>query len=149
MRIFTYIMHSEMNKAERHQLLIEIVSAKPIRRQEQLVKLLRKKGFAVTQASVSRDLDEIRIAKEKGVYRPPTAQSTTAFGFVTFQPSGDSLVVAKCGSGLASAFAVRLDAIQLDGIVGTIAGDDTVFVAVTDQKMQKKVIRMLREHFNE
>lgn len=138
-----------MNKQGRHRRLLEIVSATPVKRQEQLVKLLRKKGFAVTQASVSRDLDEIGIAKEKGVYRPPTAQSTTAFGFVTFQSSGDSLIVAKCGSGLASAFAVQLDAIQLDGVVGTIAGDDTVFIAVADRKAQKTVTRRLREHFSE
>ncbi len=138
-----------MDKRERHQVLLEIISTRQIKRQEQLVKLLRKKGFVVTQASVSRDLDEVGIAKERGVYRLPAARSTTPFGLVSFQQSGDCLVVAKCGSGLASAFAVRLDAIAMNGIVGTIAGDDTVFVAVADQKAQKTVIRRLREYFSE
>lgn len=114
------------------------------------MRLLRRKGFDVTQASVSRDLEELGIAKEHGVYRPPSQiPQRTAFGLVSFHPAGDNLIVAKCGSGLASALAVRLDAIRHDGIVGTIAGDDTVFIAVTDQKMQKSLIRGLKEDISE
>ena len=139
-----------MQRGERLQLLLEIVSATPVRRQDQLVRLLRKNGFTVTQASVSRDLEELGIAKEAGVYRSPSqVPRRTAFGFVSFQPAGENMIVAKCGSGLASALAVRLDAIHLDGIVGTIAGDDTVFIAVTEQKMQKRIIRRLEEDFSE
>jgi transcriptional regulator of arginine metabolism len=139
-----------MTREDRLQLLHEIVSATPVKRQDQLVRLLRKNGFAVTQASVSRDLEELGIAKEQGVYRPPTqVPRRTAFGLVSFQPAGDNLIVAKCGSGLASALAVRLDAIRLDGFVGTIAGDDTVFIAVTDQKAQRGLIRRLKEEFSE
>ena len=97
-----------------------------------------------------RDLEELGIAKEHGVYRPPSqVPPRTAFGWVSFLPAGDNLIVAKCGSGLASALAVRLDATGLEGIVGTIAGDDTVFIAITDQKTQKGVIRRLKEEFSE
>jgi transcriptional regulator of arginine metabolism len=139
-----------MHREDRLQLLHEIVSATSVKRQDELVRLLRKNGFAVTQASVSRDLEELGIAKEQGVYRPASQiPRRSAFGAVSFQPSGENLIVAKCGSGLASALAVRLDAIQLDGIVGTIAGDDTVFIAITNQKMQKSLIRKLKEHFSE
>ena len=114
------------------------------------MRLLRKNGFAVTQASVSRDLDELGIAKEHGVYRPPSeVPRRTAFGLVSFHRAGDNLIVAKCGSGLASALAVRLDATLLAGVVGTIAGDDTVFIAVTDQKTQSGLIRRLKEDFSE
>ena len=129
-----------MHREDRLQLLHEIVSATSVKRQDQLVRLLRKNGFEVTQASVSRDLEELGIAKEAGVYRSPSqVPRRTAFGVVSFQPAGDNMIVAKCGSGLASALAVRLDAIHLDGIVGTLAGDDTVFIAVTGQNMHSSI----------
>jgi transcriptional regulator of arginine metabolism len=146
-------MHAYMHNMHRDDRLLflhEIVSATPVKRQDQLVRLLRKNGFEVTQASVSRDLEELGIAKEHGVYRTSTqVPRQSAFGAVSFQPSGENLIVAKCGSGLASALAVRLDAIHLEGIVGTIAGDDTVFIAITNQKMLKGLIRKLKEHFSE
>jgi len=114
------------------------------------VRLLRKNGFDVTQASVSRDLEELGVLKEQGVYRPPSQiPRRTAFGPVSFHPAGENLIVAKCGSGLASALAVRLDATRLNGIVGTIAGDDTVFIAITDQKSQNGLIRRLKEELSE
>lgn len=139
-----------MLKEERQKLLLRLIDRSSIGSQQQLVKLLKKKGYAVTQASVSRDLDDLGIAKESGVYRKrQAAPKRTMFGIVTFATAGENLVVAKCESGLASAFAVRLDALHLNGIVGTIAGDDTVFIAVTDSKAQKLVIKRLRERFSE
>jgi transcriptional regulator of arginine metabolism len=68
---------------------------------------------------------------------------------VSFDSAGDNLIIAKCGSGLASALAVRLDASNLNGVVGTIAGDDTVFIAVTDVRTQRKLIRKLNDEFSE
>ena len=139
-----------MLKSERQKLLLQLVGTSSIGSQDQLVKLLRKKGHDVTQASISRDLDDLGIAKESGVYRQrPTVQRRTMFGIVSFEPAGENLVVAKCDSGLASAFAVRLDAMYLHGIVGTVAGDDTVFIAISDSKAQKSVIKRLREQFSE
>lgn len=139
-----------MLKDERQKLLLRLVGSSSIGSQEQLVRLLRKKGYQVTQASVSRDLDDLGITKESGVYRQrPRIPKRTMFGIVSFEPAGDNLLVAKCDSGLASAFAVRLDALHLHGIVGTVAGDDTVFIAVTDSKAQKLVIKRLREQFGE
>src|SRR5580765_1680108 len=105
-----------MDRGDRLQQLLEIVSATPVKKQDQLVRLLRKNGFAVTQASVSRDLEELGIAKENGVYRRPTElPRRSAIGLVSFDPAGDNLIIAKCGSGLASALAVRLDASNLNG----------------------------------
>ena len=138
-----------MLREDRLQLLLEIVSATPVRRQDELVRLLQKKGFAVTQASVSRDLEELGVTKRRGVYRPQMHANRSTFGMLSFHPSGENLIVAKCGSGLASALAVRLDAARFDGIVGTVAGDDTVFIAVTDHKMQKQITRRLKEEFSE
>ncbi|MGH9946931.1 MAG: arginine repressor [Pyrinomonadaceae bacterium] len=144
-----YIMRGWMDKHARQQLLLDIVSAKPINRQDQLVRLLRKNGHAVTQASVSRDLEELGISKVLGTYRTHDSNGKgNAFGVVRFDTSGDNLIVARCGSGLASAFAVRLDAAMIDGIVGTIAGDDTVFIAVADKTVQHKIIPKLIELFD-
>jgi transcriptional regulator of arginine metabolism len=98
-------MRDLANKSERQRLILDIVGATPISRQSQLVGLLRKNGFSVTQASVSRDLEELGIAKVSGVYRISSTQPASTFGFLSFDPSGDSLIVARCGSGLASALA--------------------------------------------
>ena len=139
-----------MLKNERQKLLLQLIGTSSIGSQEQLVKLLKNRGYAVTQASVSRDLDDLGIAKESGVYRHrPQVPKRTVFGIVSFEPAGENLLVAKCDAGLASAFAVRLDALHLHGIVGTIAGDDTVFIAVSDSKTQKLVIKRLREQFSD
>jgi transcriptional regulator of arginine metabolism len=143
-------LHNIVQREDRLQVLREIVEATSVRRQDQIVRLLRKNGFAVTQASVSRDLEELGIAKENGVYRTSAqVPRRTTFGTVSFDVAGENLIVAKCGSGLASALAVRLDARRLDGIVGTIAGDDTVFIAITDHKTQKRLLRRLREDIGE
>src|SRR5688572_5797664 len=90
-----------MLREDRLQLLLEIVSATPVRRQDELVRLLQKKGFAVTQASVSRDLEELGVTKRRGVYRPQIHANRSTFGMLSFHPSGENLIVAKCGSGLA------------------------------------------------
>src|SRR5262245_19508477 len=143
MHVYMHNMHS---REERLHFLQEVVATRSLKRQDQIVRLLRQKGFDVTQASVSRDLEILGISKENGVYRrPPRVSRQTPFGLVSFQPSGDNLIVAKCGSGLASALAVRIDAVPQDGIVGTIAGDDTVFIAITSQKIQKGLIKKLKE----
>ena len=70
-------------------------------------------------------------------------------GLIAVEAAGDSLVVAKTYSGLASASAVRIDAARIDDIVGTIAGDDTIFIAVKGQKEQRAVIKRLWELFEE
>jgi len=138
-------MRDLAQKSDRQKLLIDIVNGTPVNRQSQLVSLLRKNGFAVTQACVSRDLEELGISKLMGTYRQNSLPKPTGFGDLSFQPSGENLIVARCGSGLASALAVRLDADQIPGIVGTIAGDDTVFIAVADKTMQTVLIPKLKE----
>ncbi len=143
-----YNMRNVSEKSERHRLIINIVNARKITSQSQLVSVLDKNGFAVTQASVSRDLDELGISKVSGVYRQDPGLKPTNYGFLSFKPSGDNLVVARCASGLASALAVRLDSLDIDGIVGTLAGDDTVFIAVTERKTQQLLLPKLRKVFD-
>jgi transcriptional regulator of arginine metabolism len=135
-------------REERHKLISGLISKSAIRRQAEIVSLLRKRGFAVTQASVSRDLEDLGITKQNGRYRLDSNGGFSGrFGKVSVVKSGNNLIVAKCASGLASALAVDLDAQEIDGVAGTIAGDDTVFVAVKTASSQASVYRHLKERF--
>src|SRR5689334_1096196 len=98
-----------MQSRERHQAIFDLISAQPVARQDELASLLADQGFSVTQASVSRDLEKLGIVKVNGRYVRQAARRAGAFGTVSFAESGENLIVVKCGSGLASAAAVRID----------------------------------------
>ena len=137
-----------MHKHERQEALIELLRVDKISRQGELVAKLTLLGFNVTQASVSRDLDELGIAKLNGQYTiPRTTDPAGVFGSVRFDLAGDSLIVGKCASGLASAITVRIDRTAIPKIVGTIAGDDTIFIAVKDSESQEAVLADLAKMF--
>lgn len=137
-----------MHKSDRQDAIISLINDEKISRQDEIVKLLLNRGFGVTQASVSRDLDELGIIKVNGVYSmPDTRTDRFGLGLISIETSGSNLVVAKCRAGLASASAVRIDAAHIDEIVGTIAGDDTIFIAVKDEHGQRSVIKRLWELF--
>jgi transcriptional regulator of arginine metabolism len=137
-----------MQKVKRQTALLKLIAAKHISTQEELTELLEKKGFSVTQSSVSRDLDELGIVKLGGNYAvPKKPKNDVLIGLIGLDTAGENLIVAKCESGLASAVAVRIDAADIPEIVGTIAGDDTIFIAVADAKAQKTTIRKIWEIF--
>jgi transcriptional regulator of arginine metabolism len=135
-----------MHKRERQRAIIELIASYPIGRQGELARLLAERGLGATQASVSRDLEELGITKIAGkyVFRSPNGTSGV-YGRISIAESGDNLIVVKCSAGLASAAAVRIDSAGISQIVGTIAGDDTIFVAVKGTNEQSKAIRALRE----
>ena len=122
--------HARMRTNDRHQVILDLIAVRPIERQDELARLLAERGFSVTQASVSRDLEKLGIVKHNGRYARETVRQTGAFGPVSFAESGENLIVVKCRSGLASGAAVRVDSAAIPEIIGTIAGDDTIFVAV-------------------
>ena len=131
-----------IQKTKRQEALVKLISAERIASQAELASRLRSRNFEVTQASISRDLDELGVIKSSGVYTVPERPSgSSLFGLETLDTSGDSLIVAKCDSGLASAAAVRIDAARIPEIVGTIAGEDTIFIAVRDAKSQRAAIK--------
>jgi len=133
-----------MQNADRHQVILDLIAARPVSRQGELAQMLTEQGFSVTQASVSRDLEKLGVTKVNGRYvRRPNRRLGT-FGAVTVTEAGDNLVVVKCRSGLASAAAVQIDAAAIPEIVGTIAGDDTIFVAVAGSKEQLKAVKAIR-----
>jgi transcriptional regulator of arginine metabolism len=137
-----------MQKVQRQTAILKLISNKSISKQEELTELLEKKGFSVTQSSVSRDLDELGIIKVGGNYAvPKKPKNDISVGLIALETAGENLIVAKCDSGLASAVAVKIDAAEIHEIVGTIAGDDTIFIAVGDVRAQKNTIRKIWEIF--
>ena len=137
-----------MQKEQRQTSILKLIATKNISRQEELAELLEKKNFTVTQSSVSRDLEELGIIKSGGFYAlPQKPKNAAAFGLLSLNTAGENMIAAKCESGLASAVAVRIDAANITEIVGTIAGDDTIFIAVKDRDDQKTVIKKIWETF--
>lgn len=139
-----------MQKEQRQEALLNLIGENRISRQDELASELEKHGFPVTQSSVSRDLVELGIVKVGGFYSLPQKPATAiTVGLKSLQVAGENLVVAKCDSGLASACAVRIDAENLEEVVGTVAGDDTIFIAVRDAKGQRAVLKKVWEIFEQ
>ena len=134
-----------MNKRERQQTILSLIQAKPIGTQEDLRALLERSGVAATQSSVSRDLEELGIVKHHGHYTLPRANGASARGLLSLDQAGDSLVIARTLPGLASAVAVEIDSAALPEVVGTIAGEDTIFIAVRGAKAQRAVVKQVWE----
>jgi transcriptional regulator of arginine metabolism len=130
-----------MNKRDRQQKILSLINAKPIGTQEDLRTLLERAGVPATQSSVSRDLEELGVVKHHGHYTLPRTNGASARGLLSLDHAGDSLVIARTVPGLASAVAVEIDAAVIPDIVGTIAGEDTIFIAVRDAKSQRTTMK--------
>jgi transcriptional regulator of arginine metabolism len=130
-------------KAARQSAIIDVIETADVSRQEQIVERLINRGFTVTQASVSRDLVDLGIVKVNGHYASPRNANLPGFGTVNLVTAGDNLIVAKCDAGLASAIAVKIDSCSVPEVIGTIAGDDTIFIAVENPSLQRSAIKKL------
>ena len=133
-------------KSQRQAKILEIISDINVETQEQLLEALGKAGFHSTQATISRDIKELRIVKELtnlGTYRYTTAVKEVPSAFpnrlntifkecVTRYDYAQNIVVIHTLPGLAGAAASAIDAMKLNVIVGTLAGDDTVMVIMRD-----------------
>ncbi len=120
-----------------------------IETQEHLAELLLSENIAVTQSSISRDLLELGVIKSEGAYAvPKRPDDPLAVGLLELKPAGDSLIVAKTKTGFASAVCVVIAGHHLEEVVGTIAGEDTIFIAVGDKKAQKSAMARIWEMFN-
>ncbi len=146
-RIYFYLVLCEMIKQKRQQTILNLIRSKNIGTQDELGELLSKNKLSVTQSSVSRDLDELGIVKANGFYAIPEKDKNENLGLHTLEVAGESLVIAKCEAGLASAVCVKIDRAKIEEIIGTIAGDDTIFIAVRSHKEQKVVLKKVWELF--
>ncbi len=138
-----------MQKMERHKLILDVIESRHVSRQDELAQLLSDAGFRVTQASISRDLDELGVVKVDGRYAAIElpVEEASPFGVSAIIPAGENLIVVRCSAGLASAAAVRIDGSKIGEIAGTIAGDDTIFIAVDGEQDQKAAIKKLKMIF--
>ena len=136
-----------MNKRDRQQQILSLIRAKPIGTQEDLRALLERAGMTATQSSVSRDLEELGVVKHHGHYTLPRTNGVATRGLLSLDQAGDSLIIAHTVPGLASAVAVEIDAAAIAEIVGTIAGEDTIFIAVRDVKSQRAAIKEIWDLF--
>lgn len=137
-----------MHKTKRQQKIVSLIRARHIGTQQELTAQLERAGHVATQSSISRDLEQLGVVKHDGYYTlPGTAGGAPSRGLLGLDPAGDCLVVAKCEPGLASALAVEIDRADITEIVGTLAGEDTVFIAAHDRKAQRTVIKKLSELF--
>lgn len=140
-------------KAKRQSKILEIISKQDVETQEELTALLRENGFATTQATVSRDINELKLVKvpserggakyvrvTSGDRRFPATQLTDFIHQcgATFDYAGNTVVI-KCGAGMAQTLCMMLDKEPADeGIVGTLAGDDTIFVLMRSETAAKQ-----------
>lgn len=144
-------------KIKRQEAILELVKKQEIETQEELAEKLNKAGFAVTQATISRDIRELKLTKiqhgAKQIYAALTENKYSnsnkyidilKHSFVSMDMAQNILVV-KTASGTAMALATALDSLHWDEIVGTIAGDDTVMCAIRTVEDTKKLMKRLEE----
>ena len=141
------------NQQRRQQAIRRILRDQPVARQAELVALLRQQGIPATQSSVSRDLRQLGISKLDEGYAPPEPATPAdnpppPEDFVrSVQPAGQNLTVVRTAVGAAARVAVYLDRAGWPEIVGTISGDDTIFIATPSAAAQQRLAARLRAQF--
>ncbi|MBI4349199.1 MAG: arginine repressor [Elusimicrobia bacterium] len=136
-------------KRQRQQAVLEAIGAEPLATQQDIARALRKKGIDATQVSISRDISELGLVKAAGRYvsghpaAPPVADPLAAL-VKAVAAAGPNLVVVKCDTGAAPRVGLALDQLGLPGVVGTLAGDDTVFAAVSTAADNTRLVRLLQ-----
>ena len=138
-----------MMKRARQKTILNLIQSSRIGTQEELRSRLERLGVPANQSSVSRDLEELGIVKHHGFYTLPHANGEPARGLFSLDVAGEVLIVAKCRPGLASAVAVEIDNEPIPEIVGTLAGEDTIFIATRDEKSQRAAIKKIWKLFEE
>lgn len=137
-----------MTKLARQQTIVELAHDAPLPNQQELVKVLARRGFQVTQATLSRDLHELRLVKTSEGYilpngdspaEPLPAVSRVVRDFVREVRRAQNLLVVKTVPGSAQPVAVAVDAEGWDEVVGTVAGDDTILIIAANNRKAKEL----------
>ncbi len=148
-------------KKRRHAKILEIISSSDVETQEELQQQLKEGGFDVTQATISRDIKELRLVKElsdKGRYIYSTGKNSNddiskrvggifSESIVSFE-NAMNMVVIKCFSGMANAACAAIDSMEWNGVVGTIAGDDTIMVCCKTEEFAVSFTNSLEKMLN-
>ena len=146
-------------KSKRHAKILELIAEEEIETQEELLKKLCDSGFCVTQATVSRDIKELRLVKtlvSDNKYKYTTtaaAKNNENIGFkfntilkesVKEVDYAQNIVVVKCHTGMANAACAAIDLLHWQGSVGTIAGDDTILMIMRNEELASQAATKLR-----
>ena len=148
-------------KQGRQSTILEIIENHDVETQDQLSEILKSMGFEVTQATISRDIKELKLVKvqgEGGTYKYAVATKGQLGKLDVFKrvfrdtvvsvEQAASLVIVRTMTGSANAAAEAIDELNMSEVAGTLAGDNTIFIAVKQDGMQKKVVdelcRMMR-----
>ena len=146
-----------MDKLYRRTQILDLLKKEPVATQAELCDRLGRRGIQVTQATVSRDIEELGLIKTRDGYRmpgpadplkpPQPALPIILKEFLRDVRKASSLVVIKTHPGNAHSVAVALDAEQWPEVVGTVAGDDTIFIATGGpqeaSRIRKKIIELV------
>lgn len=145
-------------KISRHAKILEIIERNEIDTQEELAEELKKSAFNVTQATVSRDIKELRLIKvlsESGKYKYSALKEHNImlserlvkmfFESVLSIDYAGNIIVIKTFSGAASAAGEAIDDFDINDIIGTIAGDDTIFILIRDAANVERVIEKFKK----
>jgi transcriptional regulator of arginine metabolism len=149
-------MATEPNPLPRRAAIARILRQSTVGRQSELVSLLRREGFDATQSSVSRDLRELGVAKAGDRYLLPAAEDAltpshfeAVRGFLKeYRPAGPCLTVLRTTVGAAQSVAIAIDKARWPEVVGTLAGDDTIFIATGNARTQRRLVERLRTSFS-
>jgi transcriptional regulator of arginine metabolism len=149
---------SAEQREERQQAILKILRRQHVTRQDELVDLLRKRGIEATQSSISRDLRQLGVSKLDQEYRPLAEDPRGEAGrevallaefVVETRTAGPYQTVVKTVTGAAGQVALALDRCGWPEIVGTVSGDDTIFIATRTSGDQRRLVAKLRARFNE
>lgn len=146
-------------KDKRHARIIELVNENSIERQEELVDMLNKEGYQVTQATISRDIRELKLVKislKNGTQKYALNNNAVDDSYsekytrilrdsIVSMDTAQNLLVIKTGNGMAMAAAAAIDSLKLPGCVGCIAGDDTIMAAVKSADEAHMLVQLIKE----
>jgi transcriptional regulator of arginine metabolism len=148
-------MLNDAEQLERRGAIVRILRSGLVRKQQDLVRLLKKEGHDATQSSISRDLRDLGVLKASGRYALPPDELTRANGdfdmlaqFVReLRRAGSSITVLRTTIGAAQSVAVAIDKAEWPEVAGTISGDDTIFIATANARTQDELVTRLRALF--
>ena len=146
------------SRRTRERAILHIIDSRPIRSQIELVAALAREGISTTQTTLSRDFQRLGIVKRPGPggpryhgrgrdTAPPDPHrmlAATLSELALDVGAGDALLAIRTLSGCANAVAIALDESELDGVLGTLAGDDTILVLCRDAKVRSQLVDELR-----
>lgn len=146
-------------KESRQEAILHLIENEHIGTQNELSKRLEEAGFAVTQATISRDIKELRLVKvadPQGNYHYEIGKTKekyqasdkfySMFKDAVFKVDyANNLVVIRCHTGMAQAVCTTMDSLEWPGVIGTISGDDTILVITRDEEIAGELVKTLRE----